>query len=244
MIKYRDVKLGSPLMELGAQDGIVHLFFSIDGWYTDSGGAEAKFDDGVFLDVTATLINTTGQGAAMTQAHAGVVQVFESSSTSKFETVIDLFAPLVKIVDADHKPLNRLGDAGSALTTHILSIGMSYRLSTVLNSPSTGSVTLKPKEFVMTTVEAKDGNPGALLIWMSIEGVKSRGRLPSEDDEESLVFARKVGDLCNVNPIPKGSSSCVIISQDVFGTLFVKVCRLSHPKDAPTIADQVVAASN
>lgn len=47
MIKYRDVKLGSPLMKLNAHAGIVDLFFSIEGWYTDSGAAEAKFDDGV-----------------------------------------------------------------------------------------------------------------------------------------------------------------------------------------------------
>jgi hypothetical protein len=56
------------LLQLNGHAGVVRLLFTVQRWYTDSGAAEAKFDEGIFLGVTGKLVTTKGQGASVAAA--------------------------------------------------------------------------------------------------------------------------------------------------------------------------------
>ncbi|RMJ15867.1 hypothetical protein CDV36_004490 [Fusarium kuroshium] len=221
-IKYRDITLGTPSLKLETTSGLVRLLFPLAGQYTEPGKAEERLDDGLFLDVQAKLVNTNGHAGSASPV--GIIQTFEGSSESRCDAAIDLSAPLVRIVDKHKTPAFSLADVGTALADHITKVGLQYRLSSVKNDRETTSagsgVVLKPTRFVMTVVESAGSAPGAVLFWIDVEGIPSKGRMPTES--HPLTFCQLAGDRSNTSPIPNGCSASLVLSRDVLTTLFLE----------------------
>lgn len=225
-IKYRDLTLETPVLKLKASSGLVQLLFSLGGYYTEPGQPESMFEDGLFLEAEGRLVNVAGQSGSVSLF--GTVQSLENSGESKCDVAIDLTSPLVQIMDKDKNPVFSLGNVATALTNQISSIGLQYRLATVQKdiagvATKPGSqIVLKPTKFVMTTFESNGSAPGALLVWMAVEGIQSTGRIPS--DPSSLIFSRQGdNDVTNASPISKDSTASIVISREVFTSLFIEV---------------------
>ncbi|UPK92978.1 hypothetical protein LCI18_003913 [Fusarium solani-melongenae] len=231
-IKYRNILLHAPLIELQSSEGRICLLFALDeGWYTESGEAEKGFDSGLFLEVQADLVNVSGRAGSATSSAAttpvGVVRTFEKPGESSCHVAIDLSNPFVSIVNGDRKPEHSLANVASALTDHIAKLGLQYQLATVQRDPEADArspsgkptVVLKPTDFVMTVLPGTTSSDGALLLWMAVEGT-SRGKVPSKSSP--LTFNFSVNDPRVVSPISSGHTASVIISREVVETLFIK----------------------
>ena len=171
-IKY-NITLRTPSTSLMANVGLIRLLFAFSGTYTTNNQPKTAFADGLTLEVQAQLLTAMGQTATTS---AGTIQVFERPGY-KCDVTIDLLQPLVRILDKDNKPAPGFGTAALALKTHVAKLGLNYRLTSLQNTEAgvktmkvgTGTVTLKPTQFVMTVVAATDAKPGAILIWMAVE---------------------------------------------------------------------------
>lgn len=229
-IKYRNLVLRTPSIELKSSEGRICLLFALEGSYTRPGQSEKNFDSDLFLEVQAYLVSVSGRAASSAATTpVGTVRTFEKSGESNCHVAIDLSNPFVSIVTRDRKPELSLSNVASALTSHIAKLGLQYQLATVqrdaeadARSP-TGrpAVVLKPTHFVMTTLPATGSSDGAVLFWMAVEGT-SMGKVPSKSSP--LTFNFSVTDPKVVSPISQGHKASVIISREVVETLFIKVC--------------------
>ncbi|KAK6815970.1 hypothetical protein RU639_008987 [Aspergillus parasiticus] len=92
-------------------------------------------------------------------------------------------------------------------------------VQSVTTNPDT--IPLKPVSFAFTTVKGDEPKklPGALMMWISVEGGQNRGLRPS--GQTDLRFDPDPSKPAP-NPIPEGSSATVILSHDLVANAFFK----------------------
>lgn len=236
-----DLKLNHPLLRFEDEHANVTLTFDIQEGYWEAGasGKKKPIPKGTVLCLSTNLVSVSGT-------------VDSSQSKSEFAGQEDKTAPpnYTVILNPDEKSISQgvcisFKKASAELTgtteeakkvaktLQSLIKGaleqyfsdaaeFKYFIAGVSNQYNPGSVShpLRPRSFCFTTVQGKEKGDikAALSMWISVEGGPSGGTMPTGNT--SVSFHPRERDLI---PIASGTTSSLIVSNDLLVNQFLKV---------------------
>jgi len=235
--------MSSPTIHFSDSDGSVRLRSRISGSYSlasalASGEMVMKFPDKLELVLDTSLVHMTGtwddgfQPSSLQKNPPDWITVIEGDSHQCHSVTLnftDLSASVVNgpdgDTDSDFLAMFDLMISDFIVQHFQTSVGLKLSLAALSNSYDTAfkeNQVLKPASFCFTVTKGNPSSnppvPGALNMWIALQGGPNNGRHPS--GQTKLSFAPQGLEM---TPLPAGNEATIIFSSHTMANLFLKV---------------------